>query len=113
MQRLARAGIRLFALTDNVRGIVTHLRAEHKFWEMFEGVTCSAEVGVLKPDARIYRSLLEQHGLKPDETLFFDDVVHNVQGAQAVGMHGRLFNDAAQAERELAELGVALPKTDS
>lgn len=106
MRRLHAGGYRLFALTDNVREVVAHLRLQHDFWDMFEGVTCSAEVGVLKPDPAIYRSLLDGHGLAPHETLFFDDMPHNVKGAEDLGMHARLFTHAAQAERDLVELGL-------
>ena len=106
MQRLSGAGYRLFALTDNVREIVSHLSALHDWWAMFEAVTNSAEVGVLKPDPGIYRHLLETNRLAPDETVFLDDVPGNVAGAQAMGMHGIVFADAAQAERDLRSLGV-------
>ena len=108
MERLAAAGYRLFALTDNVREIVAHLSDKHEWWAMFEGVTNSAELGCLKPDPRIYRHLLETNGLLPDETVFLDDMPGNVAGAHAAGMHAFVFTDAAQAERDLRSLGVQI-----
>ena len=106
MERLAAAGYRLFALTDNVREIVADLSERHDWWALFEGATVSAEVGCLKPDPRIYRHLLESHGLAPDETVFLDDLPRNVEGARAAGMHAFVFTDAKQAERDLRSLGV-------
>lgn len=108
MERLVAAGYRLFALTDNVREIVAHLQAEHDWWGLFEGATVSAAVGCLKPDPRIYRRLLDDHDLVAAETVFFDDMPCNVEGARAVGMHAFLFTDAASAERDLEALGVVL-----
>ena len=108
MARLAAAGYRLFALTDNVREIVAHLSDTHEWWALFEGVTNSAELGCLKPDPRIYRHLLETNGLVPQETVFLDDMPGNVAGAQAAGMHAFVFTDAAQAERDLRSVGVRL-----
>jgi putative hydrolase of the HAD superfamily len=108
MERLAAAGYRLFALTDNVHEIVAHLSGRHEWWAMFEHVTNSAELGVLKPDPRIYAHMLDTNGLVPEETVFFDDMPGNVAGAQAAGMHAFVFTDAAQAEADLRSLGVAL-----
>ena len=108
MERLKAAGYRIFALTDNVREIVAHLEGTHDWWAHFEHVTNSAEVGVLKPDPRIYAHLLDTNVLAPEETVFFDDMPGNVAGAQAAGMHAFVFTDAAQAERDLRSLGVEL-----
>ena len=108
MARLKDAGYRIFALTDNVHEIVAHLSSTHEWWAHFEHVTNSAEIGVLKPDPAIYRHMLETNGLKPDETVFFDDMPGNVAGAQAAGIHAFVFSDAAQAERDLQTLGVQL-----
>jgi putative hydrolase of the HAD superfamily len=40
--RLRRAGVPLYALTDNVREIVDHLRKRNDFWQYFRGVVVSA-----------------------------------------------------------------------
>lgn len=108
MERLSVAGYRLFALTDNVREIVAHLSDRHAWWTLFEGVTNSAEIGVLKPDLAMYRHVLETNGLTADETVFLDDMPGNVAGAQAAGMHAFLFTDATQAESDLRSLGVRI-----
>ena len=109
MERLVKAGYRLFALTDNVHEIVAHLADTHEWWAMFEAVTNSAAIGCLKPDPRMYRHLLDTNGLVPEETVFLDDMPGNVAGAHAAGMHAFVFTDAAQAERDLRSLGVELP----
>jgi HAD superfamily hydrolase (TIGR01509 family) len=68
----------------------------------------SAELGVLKPDKRMFLHVIEAGSLQPQECVFFDDVAANVAGAEAVGMHGRLFTDALRARTDLLELGVAV-----
>jgi putative hydrolase of the HAD superfamily len=108
MERLKAAGYRLFALTDNVREIVAHLSDTHAWWTLFEGVSNSAEIGCLKPDPRIYQHLLETNGLVAEETVFLDDIPGNVEGARAMDMHAFVFTDAAQAERDLRSIGVAI-----
>jgi putative hydrolase of the HAD superfamily len=108
MARLSAAGHRIYALSDNVREIVVHLRQRYDFWRHFDGAVISAEMGVLKPDAKIFGHLLDTYGLKAEETIFLDDVLRNVEGARAVGMHAIQFVDAEQAEADLAALGVRL-----
>ncbi|HYG21102.1 MAG TPA: HAD family phosphatase [Ohtaekwangia sp.] len=39
-----------------------------------------------KPDAEIFQQVLEENNLRPQETLFLDDNVHNVEGAKALGI---------------------------
>ncbi|WP_448590614.1 HAD family hydrolase [Thermoflexus hugenholtzii] len=70
---------------------------------LFDVVVISAEVGLLKPDPRIYRCALEGLGLPPEATAFLDDLPENVQAARALGMHGILFRDPEEALRQLQE----------
>jgi putative hydrolase of the HAD superfamily len=106
MDELQSADYRLFAITDNVREIVALLKREHDFWDMFEMAAVSAEIGVLKPDPRIYNWLLETAGIAAEECVFLDDVERNVAGAKAVGMHGLVFTTAAKARDDLRGIGV-------
>jgi putative hydrolase of the HAD superfamily len=106
MARLVAADYRVFALSDNVRETVAHLRERYDFWKHFEGFVISAELGFLKPDPRIFEHLLQRFGLKAEETIFLDDVLGNVEGARAVQMHAIQFVDAERAEADLASYGV-------
>jgi putative hydrolase of the HAD superfamily len=56
----------------------------------------SAEVKLVKPDPRIYQLALERLGIKPDEAVFVDDLLENVEAARALGMCGVQFKTAAQ-----------------
>jgi len=60
-------------------------------------IIISAEEGVAKPDARIYRIAAERLGVKLEETVFVDDVARNVEAARALGMHVVEFKNTAQA----------------
>jgi putative hydrolase of the HAD superfamily len=105
-RRLQTAGYRLFALTDNVREIVAHLKVRFQFWELFEGAVVSAEIGMLKPHEGIFRHLIDNFGLAPGETVFFDDVQANVDGARRAGLQARLFTTSGQCEQDLLALGL-------
>ena len=106
IRRCKSAGYRVFALTDNVHEIVSHLKATYTFWDLFEGAIVSAEVGLLKPQVEIYESLLYQYGLEASETVFIDDMPYNVAGAESVGMNAILFKNTYQCAQALKALGV-------
>lgn len=76
--------------------------------QLFMGGVASWAVHVTKPDAAIYRLMLERCGLRAGECVFLDDMEPNVRGAEAVGMRGLLFTGAAQARERLCQLGVRL-----
>jgi epoxide hydrolase-like predicted phosphatase len=71
------------------------------FADCFDVTLTSAEVGVMKPDARIYHIVLERIGIAPAEAVFVDDFIHNVEAARRLGMRAVHFVDPLAARREL------------
>ena len=57
------------------------------FSDIFETVFLSFEIGKLKPEMEIYQQLLSQANLNANETLFFDDMLINLEGASTLGIH--------------------------
>ena len=64
--------------------------------EVFDHIAISAELGVMKPDQRIYRMALESLAVRPEEAIFVDDTPANVEAAQVLGMHGIVFQKPEQ-----------------
>ncbi len=75
-----------------------------KFDDAFDFMVISAEVGVAKPDARIYQYALEQFDVAPAESVFVDDFPVNVEGARLAGMHAILFTAPEPALTQLDKL---------
>lgn len=69
--------------------------------DAFDEIVISAEVGLVKPDARIYEHILERMKIKPEEAIFVDDFAENVTGAQTVGMQAIQFQNPTQVMKEL------------
>jgi len=57
------------------------------FYQCFEKVYFSYEMGMRKPDAEIYTTLINRHELSPKRTLFVDDKKENTDAAKALGLH--------------------------
>jgi len=72
--------------------------------DMFSDLIISSEVQMLKPDKEIYQTALARFHIAPSESIFVDDRIENVAGAQKVGMHGILFNDTEQVIKEVNQL---------
>ena len=72
-------------------------------YPLFTGTLFSCDAGLLKPDPAIYQLLLDRHGLKPEETLFFDDSDRNVETARALGIHAVRVRAFAPDVRKMRE----------
>lgn len=96
--------ISLFSITDNTKEIMQYHKTHSAFPKHFKDIIVSADIGVLKPDPKIYLHLLNKHDLKPSESLFIDDVILNVEGAIQVGMHGMQFIDCLSCEKQLIKM---------
>lgn len=64
----------------------------------------SAEVGMAKPNPAIYRLVLDRLQVAPQEAVFLDDSVRNIDAAQALGIHSLVFTDTETALADLASL---------
>ncbi len=74
---------------SGLRGFLT----EKKLIDLFDTVIVSAEVGAVKPSAKIYEIALKQVKVKASEAVFVDDMPVNVEACEKVGMKGVLFKD--------------------
>ena len=69
----------------------------YHFDELCDFIIYSHEVGMSKPDPRIYAITCERLGRQPAEVIFLDDREPNIEAARQFGMHGILFKNNAQA----------------
>jgi len=69
------------------------------FLGWFRGMAISGEVGVMKPDPRIYEIMLARFAIDPRRAVYIDDVAANVEAARLFGIHGIHFT-APDALRE-------------
>lgn len=82
------------------------MRPRHPEFDRFDELLISGELGLAKPDPRIFRLASERAGAPPQRCLFIDDTPRNVDAARALGMHGHVFEGTAGLEAELSRLGI-------
>jgi len=78
--------------------------AREKFDDAFHHMIISAEVGVAKPDPKIYHIALEQLQVQPEEAVFVDDFIENIEACEKVGMKGIHFKDPLSALQQVKKL---------
>ncbi len=86
---------------SDFRGVLSE---RWKITDAFDEMVISAEVGIVKPDARIYRLALERLQVAPHELVFVDDFIENIDGGKAVGLHTIHFRTPQQAIEDLSKL---------
>lgn len=82
---------RLFLLSNTNAIHIAYVRAYFEqqniaFWDLFECVYLSHEIGLRKPDPRVFTYVLETAGIRADESLFIDDGPMHVYAAEQVGI---------------------------
>ena len=96
LQSLRDKGYKLYYLTNKSKWNWENHGAKEKLKPLmnyFRTGIVSCDVGIEKPDIRIYKLLIKKTGLNPETTLFFDDKVVNTMAAQKVGMTGVVFTE--------------------
>jgi haloacid dehalogenase superfamily, subfamily IA, variant 3 with third motif having DD or ED len=97
-------GYGVWGLTNWSNEFFPLVRDRYPVFQVLDGYVVSGVEKIIKPDARLYRILLDRFGLKAEECVFIDDNAANVAGAEAVGIHGIVFHDASQLRTDLDAL---------
>ena len=105
IKELKEQGYRLLVLSNMSKEYIEFLR-KFPVFDYFDEQVVSCEIGLGKPDRRIYEYLIEHCGVEPSETIFIDDRKENVDAAAEVGLATMHFDryDAEASCRELRNL---------
>jgi HAD superfamily hydrolase (TIGR01509 family) len=79
----------------------------HDRWNidrLFDELIISAEVGIVKPDPRIFHLAVGRLGVQPAEAVFIDDMLVNVEAANREGFKAIQFLDTHQTLSDLHDL---------
>ena len=100
-----RGGHRLLALTNWSNETFPVALDRYDFLHWFEGIVVSGDEKTRKPFPDIYEILLDRYAVNPEEAIFIDDSLKNIEGAEAVGINGVHFQGAAALRNTLREWG--------
>lgn len=104
IQDLKSKGLGIYALSNYGERMFAQTGIELNFLKYMDGALISYQEHLIKPDPRIYQTLLNRYNLIPQETVFFDDNEDNVKGASDLGINAFLFHNYQEANEQLQAL---------
>jgi putative hydrolase of the HAD superfamily len=109
--RLKQCGILTAILSNMGDNVLANMKREFDWLPRFDVLVWSFQLRVAKPDPAIYRHVLNELGTRPEETLFLDDKLVNVEAAQALGIKAIQFStvDKLRADLKATGLDAELP----
>jgi len=102
VRELRRSGLRTGLLSNSWGARDGYPR--HLFGELFDQVVISAEVGMRKPEERIFALAIDRIGLSPQECVFVDDIERNVVAARELGFVTVHHREPALTRAEISRL---------
>ncbi|MBY6154770.1 HAD family phosphatase [Vannielia litorea] len=85
LARLKADGLAQVIATNNEARRAAYIREQTDWMLRVDGLFCSGELGVGKPEAGFFEAVSEALSVPPAECLFVDDTLANVQAAGALG----------------------------
>jgi len=105
-QQLKKRGLLTAILSNMGDDVLANVERELEWIHSFDVLVWSFQVHMVKPNPAIYRYTLKKLGTWPEETLFLDDRVVNVEAARAVGMKAIEFSTVERLREELIAAGL-------
>ena len=101
INKLKDNGYEIYGLTNWSMETFPEAREHFGILQMIDRYVVSGAEGLVKPDHRLFRVLLDRYSLKAEECTFIDDNPDNVAAAKALGMDGIVFTGAEDLCRRL------------
>lgn len=106
-------GAQLTLLSNAPSDLAAEIRHAAVLRELFSLMVFSAELRLAKPDAEIFDTALALAEAAPEDTLFVDDRVENLEAARERGIRIHRFRTAADLHEELTGIDFDIPRRRS
>ena len=100
-KQLQQHGLLTAILSNMGDNVLVRIEREFDWIHRFDVLVWSFQLHMAKPDPAIYHYLLQKLGTQPEETLFLDDKLINVEAAQALGMKALQFSNVDKLRDDL------------
>ena len=106
LEELHAKGAPLYAITNWNGDTFRATKGRFKFLNLFRDIVVSGDEKMLKPEPDIFHLLASRNNIKLSESIFIDDSLKNVRGAEAVGMAGHHFVTPEGLRADLVRRGL-------
>ncbi len=101
IQKIRAAGIPCYLGTNQERNRAAYMKFDMGLEAALDGVYASSDLGARKPDRKFYEHVQTALNLEPQQILFWDDSVANVEAARAVGWHAEVFTTPERFDEQI------------
>ena len=106
LETLHKRGTPLYAITNFSSEKFGATRQRFPFLNLFRDIVVSGDEKLIKPDPTIYQLLAKRNKIDLADSIFIDDSLKNVKGAEAVGMKAHHFTTPESLRTDLAKYGL-------
>lgn len=103
-KELRSKGLKVFILSNNFKERAQYYGQYPWVHEAVDKIYFSWQTGFVKPDTTAWTLILQEHNLKSEECVYFDDQDKNLKAAESVGIKSFLFKDENELEKQVREL---------
>lgn len=104
LKMLKKSGYRIYLLSNYHKKAFKIVQDRFEFLKRVDGRIISSEVKLLKSEEEIYNLLLKTYNLKPEETIFIDDTLVNIEMARELYIKSICFKNSGTLYKELNPL---------
>jgi len=87
LEKLKKRNYKCYVLSNWSAETFVGMEDDYPFLNLFDGMVISGEDKLTKPDSAIYKLAINRFNLIPNETVFIDDKLVNIQAAQNLQLH--------------------------
>ena len=106
LESLKEKGYKIYLLSNWHKQSFEVVYKKYNLLKNFDGMVISSDVYLLKPEPQIFINLCSKYEIKPEESVFIDDMVLNVDVAKELGFKGIQFFSPEQLKAGLIQLGI-------
>ena len=105
-KQLKEHGLQTAILSNMGDSVLENIQSKFAWISDFDVLIWSFQHNMIKPQPEIYHLLLERLGMAPEETVFLDDKIENIEAARQLGIHGLQFSTVDQLRKDLVASGL-------
>ena len=108
LMKLHEKGYKTYILSNYMKEPFEITKSKHDFFDLVDGMVISYQGRAIKPEKKIYQTLLSRYNLIPEECVFIDDHQNILDVAQTFGIKTILYHSKVDLREELRKLSVSI-----
>ena len=105
-RKLKKNGYKTACLSNGTHEWTTQVITDYHLHDLFDEIILSGDLGIVKPDPRIYAKTLKILGIDTTKAIFVDDRKVNINAAESCGIQSLLFTDTQKIIKDFEVLGI-------